>query len=67
VTLSLPPAGSQIHKDMKTVFKFALVWGTSTKHSPQHCGLSHQLHDEDVVQIVTKTATEQKQVRSVDG
>lgn len=30
------------------------------RHSPQHCGLSHTLTDEDVVQIVTKTATEQK-------
>lgn len=38
----------------------ALVWGTSVKHSPQHCGLGHVLHDEDVVQIVTKTVTEQK-------
>jgi hypothetical protein len=40
--------------------QFALVWGTSVRHSPQHCGLAHTLTDEDVVQIVTKTATEQK-------
>lgn len=43
-----------------SVLQFALVWGTSVRHSPQHCGLSHTLTDEDVVQIVTKTATEQK-------
>lgn len=40
--------------------QFALVWGTSTKHAPQHVGISHVLHDEDVVQIVTMTVAEQK-------
>ena len=29
-------------------------WGSSAKHSPQKCGLTHPIHDEDVVQIVTK-------------
>lgn len=43
-----------IHRDMKNQFKYALVWGSSAKHSPQKCGLSHPIHDEDVVQIVTK-------------
>ncbi|CAH6721921.1 ribosome-interacting GTPase 2 [[Candida] jaroonii] len=43
-----------IHRDMKNQFKFALVWGSSSKHSPQRCGLNHIIHDEDVVQIVTK-------------
>lgn len=43
-----------IHRDMKNQFKYALVWGSSSKHSPQKCGLSHSVHDEDVVQIVTK-------------
>lgn len=38
---------------MKDV-KYVLVWGTSSRHYPQHCGLSHILHDEDVVQIVKK-------------
>lgn len=31
-----------------------LVWGTSARHYPQHCGLSQVLNDEDVVQIVKK-------------
>lgn len=38
---------------MKEV-KYVLVWGISARHYPQHCGLSHLLQDEDVVQIVKK-------------
>lgn len=44
-----------IHRDMKNKFKYALVWGVSAKHSPQKCGLSHKIGDEDVVCIFTKT------------
>ncbi|ODV59712.1 P-loop containing nucleoside triphosphate hydrolase protein [Ascoidea rubescens DSM 1968] len=43
-----------IHKDLKHSFKHAYVWGTSAKHSPQRCGLSHQIEDEDVITIVSK-------------
>lgn len=50
-----------IHQSIVRDFKYALVWGTSAIHTPQQCGLQHELHDEDVVQIATKTATEQKQ------
>lgn len=42
-------------------FNFALVWGQSAKHSPQRCGIGHQLADEDVVQIVTKTNSQMRQ------
>ena len=45
---------NQIHKSLVRDFKYSLVWGSSTKHSPQHVGLSHVLHDEDVVQIVKR-------------
>eukprot|EP01098_Paradermamoeba_levis_P014839 TRINITY_DN726_c0_g1_i1.p1 TRINITY_DN726_c0_g1~~TRINITY_DN726_c0_g1_i1.p1 ORF type:complete len:449 (+),score=98.36 TRINITY_DN726_c0_g1_i1:128-1348(+) len=50
----------QIHKDMISNFKFALVWGRSVKHTPQRVGLGHQLTDEDILQIVKKTAEEQR-------
>jgi len=41
-----------------------MVWGTSTKYNPQRCGLAHFLEDEDVVQIVIKTAEEQRHDKS---
>lgn len=44
-----------IHRDMKKGFKYAMVWGKSSKHSPQRVGISHQIADEDVVQIFANT------------
>ena len=52
---------SNVSSQMLRDFNYALVWGTSAKHSPQRCGLSHGLDDEDVVQIVTKTNKQQSQ------
>jgi ribosome-interacting GTPase 1 len=43
-----------IHRTIADTFKYALVWGTSTKYSPQRVGLQHIMHDEDVIQIVKK-------------
>ncbi|KAI8436242.1 hypothetical protein MSG28_004301 [Choristoneura fumiferana] len=34
--------------------KYALVWGTSTKYSPQRVGIGHSVADEDVVQLIKK-------------
>ncbi|KAG2432719.1 hypothetical protein HYH02_012853 [Chlamydomonas schloesseri] len=51
---SLEALCRQIHNSMVGQFKYALVWGVSSKHYPQRCGLSHGLEDEDVVQIVKK-------------
>ncbi|ODV82641.1 hypothetical protein CANARDRAFT_10374 [[Candida] arabinofermentans NRRL YB-2248] len=47
---------NSIHKDFKEQFKYALVWGSSSKfgNAPQKCGLNHKVHDQDVVSIVTK-------------
>ncbi|ETO11947.1 hypothetical protein RFI_25428 [Reticulomyxa filosa] len=39
-----------IHREMVAKFRYALVWGRSAKHRPQHVGLQHVLEDEDVVQ-----------------
>jgi uncharacterized protein len=35
-------------------FRYALVWGRSTKHDPQRVGLSHELCDEDCIQVFKK-------------
>jgi len=34
---------------MAESIKYALVWGTSAKHTPQKVGRAHVLEDEDVV------------------
>jgi hypothetical protein len=34
--------------------RYALVWGVSAKHYPQRCGATHDLIDEDVVQLVKR-------------
>jgi hypothetical protein len=52
---------ANISSEMLRDFNYALVWGMSAKHSPQRCGLNHQLEDEDVVQVVTKTVKQQQQ------
>ncbi|KAG7172291.1 developmentally-regulated GTP-binding protein 2-like [Homarus americanus] len=43
-----------IHRSILSVFKYALVWGKSTKFNPQRVGIHHIMSDEDVIQIVTK-------------
>jgi small GTP-binding protein len=45
---------NHVHRTLVKDMKYALVWGTSTRHNPQNCGLSQHLEDEDVVQIVKK-------------
>jgi ribosome-interacting GTPase 1 len=43
-----------VHRSIKEQFKYALVWGTSAKYSPQRVGLTHCLHHDDVLQIIKK-------------
>ena len=43
-----------IHRTLTDVFKYALVWGTSTKYSPQRVGINHIMNDEDVIQVMKK-------------
>eukprot|EP00163_Fabomonas_tropica_P027012 TRINITY_DN510_c0_g1_i5.p1 TRINITY_DN510_c0_g1~~TRINITY_DN510_c0_g1_i5.p1 ORF type:complete len:447 (+),score=120.83 TRINITY_DN510_c0_g1_i5:67-1407(+) len=45
---------NRIHRSIMKEFKYALVWGSSCKFSPQRVGKDHLLADEDVVQIVKK-------------
>lgn len=40
-----------IHSDLLKTFRYAFVWGKSVKYSPQRVGLSHELTDEDVIQL----------------
>jgi ribosome-interacting GTPase 1 len=51
---SIESACKQVHRSLLTSFDYAMVWGTSVKHTPQRVGLSHMLHDEDLSQIVKK-------------
>lgn len=43
-----------IHRLLAQQFKYALVWGTSAKYSPQRVGLNHTMNHDDVIQIVKK-------------
>ncbi|RIB04186.1 developmentally regulated GTP-binding protein 2 [Gigaspora rosea] len=43
-----------IHRSLVEEFRYALVWGTSTKHNPQRVGLSHVMENEDIIQVVKK-------------
>lgn len=43
-----------IHKDFYKKFKFARVWGKSTKHDGMKVGLEHTLEDHDVVEFHVK-------------
>jgi len=43
-----------IHRTLAEDCKYALVWGASTKFSPQRVGMNHEMFDEDVIQVVKK-------------
>jgi len=58
--LSVEAACKGISREFLPIFNFALIWGRSTRFNPQRCGLVHELQDEDVIQVVTKTLVQQK-------
>lgn len=45
---------NKLHKTIIHSFKYALVWGSSAKHTPQKVGKDHVLADEDIIQLVKK-------------
>jgi ribosome-interacting GTPase 1 len=47
--ITVESAVMQIHRALIKDLSYAYVWGKSVKHSPQKCGLSHELCDEDVI------------------
>ena len=51
---TIEAACTQIHRELASDFRCAFVWGKSTKHNAQRCGLRHYLSDEDVIQILKK-------------
>eukprot|EP00440_Ansanella_granifera_P017010 gb/GFBE01018479.1/.p1 GENE.gb/GFBE01018479.1/~~gb/GFBE01018479.1/.p1 ORF type:complete len:412 (+),score=111.19 gb/GFBE01018479.1/:1-1236(+) len=57
-TMTVQNAVGLLHKSILDEFKAALVWGSSVRASPQVCGLKHELHDEDVIQIQKMTTAE---------
>ena len=59
--LTVEAACKAISRDLLIKFNFALVWGRSTKYNPQRVGLTHVMQDEDVIQIMQKTLTQQQQ------
>lgn len=55
--ITIESACNQIHRTLLSSFDYAMVWGTSVKHTPQRVGQAHVLHDEDVIQIIKKRGT----------
>lgn len=51
---TIADACPKLHRELKTLFKYALVWGPSAKFPGQKVGLSHVLKDGDILQIFKK-------------
>jgi len=45
---------TMLHRDLKSNFRYALVWGKSVKHASQRVGLDHVLIDGDVISIIKR-------------
>ena len=44
----------KLHRNMRKVFRFSMVWGKSVKFGGQRVGISHVLQDEDVLTIIKR-------------
>ncbi len=42
----------KLHRDFRTRFRYAQVWGRSAKHEGQRVGIEHRLADGDILTIV---------------
>lgn len=51
---TIADACPKLHRDLLTLFKYALVWGPSAKFPAQKVGLTHVLQDGDTLQIFAK-------------
>jgi hypothetical protein len=41
-----------LHREFRSRFRYAQVWGDSAKHPGQHAGLDHMLADDDILTII---------------
>jgi uncharacterized protein len=51
---TISDACPKLHRELKTLFKYALVWGPSARFPGQKVGLNHVLEDGDILQIFKK-------------
>ena len=45
---------NKLHREMRRQFRYGMVWGSSVKFGGQRVGLTHVLHDEDVLTIIKR-------------
>ncbi|KAM3724661.1 putative GTP-binding protein [Dirofilaria immitis] len=51
-----------LHRNLASAFRYAIVWGTSTKFSPQRVGIHHKLHHEDVANKLIELKQKQSSI-----
>lgn len=51
---TIADACPKLHRELLSLFKYALVWGKSAKFPGQKVGLTHKLADGDIIQIFKK-------------
>jgi len=50
---SIKDMAEHVHKDFIKKFKYARIWGSSTKHQGCKVGIDHELRDGDIVELHT--------------